>query len=79
MTEDVRIITFPSVWHALRAEKLLQGAGLGCALIPVPRELSSSCQGLAAKVPAHALDAALALLDGQKVLMEKRGVTVKKA
>ena len=79
MVEEIRIITFPSVWHAFRAEKILKGAGLSCALIPVPRELSSSCQGLAAKIAEADLEQALALLDTEKVQMEKRGVKLNKA
>ena len=78
MLETIRIITFPSVWHAFRAEKILKAAGIDCTMIPVPRELSSSCQGLAAKIAAQALDQALTLLDEQQVQMEKRGVTVNK-
>ena len=79
MAEEIRIITFPSVWHAFRAEKILKGASLTCALIPVPRELSSSCQGLAAKIAEADLERALALLDAEKVQMEKRGGKVNKA
>jgi hypothetical protein len=79
LSEEIRIITFPSVWHAFRAEKVLKGAGVTCALIPVPRELSSSCQGLAAKIAQTDLEQALALLDAEKVQMEKRGVKVNKA
>ena len=78
MAEEIRIITFPSVWHAFRAEKILKAAGVPCTLIPVPRELSSSCQGLAAKLNEALLDRALELLDAQQVLMEKRGVAIKK-
>ena len=78
MAEEIRIITFPSVWHAFRAEKLLKAAEIPCMLIPVPRELSSSCQGLAAKLDESLVDRALALLDVQQVLMEKRGVAIKK-
>ncbi len=29
--------------HALRAEKVLQQAGIACKLIPIPRHLSSDC------------------------------------
>ena len=78
MLETIRIITFPSVWHAFRAEKILKAAGIACTMIPVPRELSSSCQGLAAKIAPEVLEQALALLDEQQVQMEKRGVTVSK-
>lgn len=78
MAEEIRIITFPSVWHAFRAEKILKAAGISCSLIPVPRELSSSCQGLSAKVTETDLERALELLDTQQVMMEKRGVKVNK-
>jgi len=37
------VVLFPSVNHCMRAESLLQAAGLACKLIPVPRELSSDC------------------------------------
>ncbi len=37
------VIIVPSTSHALRAEKLLQAAGIDCKLIPVPRQLSSDC------------------------------------
>ena len=78
MADEIRIITFPSVWHAFRAEKILKAAGVSCLLIPVPRELSSSCQGLAAKVTESSLPQALEILDAQQVLMEKRGVIINK-
>jgi hypothetical protein len=77
-SNEIRIITFHSVWHAFRAEKLLKAHHIPCALIPVPRELSSSCQGLAAKLDSSFLEQALALLDEQNVQMEKRGVIVHK-
>ena len=79
MSEEIRIITFPSVWHAFRAEKVLKSAALACSLIHVPRELSSSCQGLAAKIAEADLERALTLLDTEKVQMEKRGVKLNKA
>ena len=78
MSEEIRIITFPSVWHAFRAEKVLKTAALACSLIPVPRELSSSCQGLAAKIAETDLERALSLLDAEKVQLEKRGVKLNK-
>ena len=74
MAEEIRIITFPSVWHAFRAEKILKAAELSCTLIPVPRELSSSCQGLAAKVDESHLNRVLELLDAQQVLTEMRAL-----
>lgn len=41
-----RLITFDSTHHALRAETLLEAAGIEIMIIPTPRELSASC-GLA--------------------------------
>ena len=76
MTEEILILTFPSVWHAFRAEKLLKAAEFSCTLIPVPRELSSSCQGLAAKVKKTDLLCILDLLDLNNVLLEKRGAEI---
>lgn len=47
------VATFPSVHDALQFEKTLKEAGLKLQLIPVPREISSSC-GIAAKFsPEH--------------------------
>jgi|YNPNPStandDraft_1061719.scaffolds.fasta_scaffold31271_3 hypothetical protein len=40
------IVLLPSTSHAIRAEKVLNAAGISCRLIPVPRHLSSDC-GLA--------------------------------
>jgi uncharacterized SAM-binding protein YcdF (DUF218 family) len=37
------VILVYSTSYALRAEKLLSKAGIGCKLIPVPRHLSSNC------------------------------------
>lgn len=76
LADEFRIITFPSVWHAFRAEKALKSARINCKLIPVPRELSSSCQGLAAELSANDLAQALDLLDKQQILMEKRGIKI---
>ena len=37
------VILFHSTSHAIRAEKVLQKAGLQSKMIPVPRQLSSDC------------------------------------
>ena len=37
------VILVHSTSHAMRAEKLLQKAGIICKLIPVPRHISSNC------------------------------------
>jgi len=41
--DEHTVILFHTSNHALRAEKILQGEGIGCKLIPVPRHLSSDC------------------------------------
>jgi hypothetical protein len=48
--------------HALRAEKLLQRAGVACKLIPVPRHLSSDC-GVCLRVARRELDGARSALE----------------
>ena len=41
--ESWEVVLFQSVSQAIRAEKILIGAGVPCKLIPVPRHLSSDC------------------------------------
>nr|PZN04397.1 MAG: hypothetical protein DIU66_04975 [Bacillota bacterium] len=43
------MVTFPSVHHALRFESAVKPTGISFQLVPVPREISSSC-GVAAMV-----------------------------
>ncbi len=50
--EKYLVVTFPSVSHALRFEKLMLGLQAPVKLIPVPRVISSSC-GIAARLPAE--------------------------
>ena len=37
------VVLFRSSSHALRAEKVLQEAGMSIKMIPTPRQLSSDC------------------------------------
>jgi hypothetical protein len=37
------VVLFHSTAHAIRAEKVLNGAGFKIKLIPTPRQLSSDC------------------------------------
>ncbi|MGQ9466243.1 MAG: DUF3343 domain-containing protein [Anaerolineae bacterium] len=55
------VIIVPSVSHALRAEKILQAAGVACKLIPVPRHLSSDC-GVCVRIRQEDQEAADAAL-----------------
>ena len=48
--------------HAIRAEHLLQRAGIGSKLIPVPRHLSSNC-GVCVRIEREHVEAAKQALD----------------
>lgn len=76
MTE-VCVITFSSVAHAFRAEKILQGKGFDVKLIPVPRRLTDSCDGLAAVVNESDIDTIVELLVQSGVGMLRKGVRVR--
>jgi len=70
------VITFPSIYHAFRAEKLLKAESIKCKLIPVPRELSAACDGLAAQIEKADLEQAVSLLSKHSVIMTKPGVEI---
>jgi len=42
-TGDRAVLLFHTSSHAFRAEKLLLEASIECALVPLPRQLSSDC------------------------------------
>ena len=42
-TQQYAVFLFPSVSHALKAEKILKDRGIAHKLIPVPRHISSDC------------------------------------
>lgn len=65
------LITFDSTHHALRAEQVLEGAGLTPDIIPTPREITASC-GLSLSLVASDLPRALELLRAVEVTF--RGV-----
>ncbi|WP_338823245.1 hypothetical protein MHOCP_14620 [Moorella humiferrea] len=71
MPDLVVLLTFPSPYYALKAEKIVQGAGLQGRLIPMPRELSSLC-GLALELEPGISDCALDLLLAAGVKLEKK-------
>jgi len=68
------IITFPSVYHAFRGKKILKGQGIAVELIPIPRELSGACEGLAASVDEVYVQQAVELLETNNVVMLKKGI-----
>jgi hypothetical protein len=63
------VILFHSTSYALRAERVLAQAGIGCKLIPVPRHLSSDC-GVCVRVERPDRETALAALEAAKVEVE---------
>ncbi|MBC7325005.1 MAG: DUF3343 domain-containing protein [Moorella sp. (in: Bacteria)] len=71
MPEVVVLITFPSTYYALKAEKIVRGAGLQGRLIPMPRELSSLC-GLALELEPGISTRALDLLLAAGVRLDKK-------
>lgn len=58
--ETYCVVTFESTQHSLMFEKLLKDNRLGVKLMPVPRQLSSSC-GTAAYVSCDEKDKILGL------------------
>lgn len=73
---DMWVITFLSVTHALRAEKLLKNKKISVKLIPIPRELRGPCEGLAAQLQEEDIDQAVAFLEENGIEMVRRGVKV---
>lgn len=68
------IITFPSVYHAFRGKKILTEQGISVELIPIPRELSAACEGLAALIDKTSVPQAVAILETKNVVMLKKGI-----
>jgi len=60
------IITFHTTAAAIETEKLCHEAGLPGRLIPVPREISSSC-GMAWRCPTGSREEVSALIQREKV------------
>ncbi len=60
MNKKICIMTFHTTYHALNFEKALKREGIEVKLIPVPRDLSSSC-GSAARFSLDDREKALTL------------------
>lgn len=60
------VVLFHSTTHAIRAEKVLQRAGLTIKLIPTPRQISSDC-GVALRFDPTDQDAVAATLQENQV------------
>jgi len=70
------LITFPSVYHAFRAERLLGQQHINVEMVPVPRSLSGSCEGIAAVVSQDQLQAAVDLLGEHRIIMLHKGIRI---
>ncbi|HOG16245.1 MAG: hypothetical protein A4E73_00979 [Syntrophaceae bacterium PtaU1.Bin231] len=58
------VILFPSVSHALTAEKILKKEGLSFKLIPLPKHISSDC-GICIRCPASSMEKIVQVLAGR--------------
>lgn len=63
------VIIVPSTSHAIHAEAVLKAAGIGCKMIPVPRQISSDC-GVCIRVAREDAEQARAALDTAAVAWE---------
>lgn len=63
------VVTFHITQHALIFEKILKNNGIEVKLMPVPRQVSSSC-GTAAKIPCELEDAIKKLCDEENIQIE---------
>ncbi|MGE5508292.1 MAG: DUF3343 domain-containing protein [Chitinophagales bacterium] len=57
------ILLFPSIHQVLRAERVLQQAGVPGSVVPIPRDLATDC-GMAWSMPPQGLPEALRTLSG---------------
>lgn len=69
MIQRFAVILVGSTSHAMRAENLLNRAGIDCKLIPVPRNLSSDC-GLCLRIASGDAAKARGILEKAKVQVE---------
>ena len=63
---NYRLYLVPSASHAVKGENALIVAGIACALIPVPRTISSEC-GVCLRVSLKHVDHASEVLSGADV------------
>jgi hypothetical protein len=60
------VVLFHSTAHAIRAEKVLTGAGFRTKMIPTPRQLSSDC-GMALRFDLNIRSGVAAVLEENRV------------
>ena len=70
IAERYAVILVYSTSHAIRAEHVLNQAGISSKLIPVPRHLSSDC-GVCLRVERTDVKAARRALEASKVEIEE--------
>ena len=63
------VVMFASTSHAIRAERILDTAGISNKLITVPRHLSSDC-GVCLRIDRSDVEAARAALSRSRVQVE---------
>jgi len=63
---DYGVVLFHSATHAIRAEKVLVGAGIRTKMIPTPRQLSSDC-GMALRFEPGSWARVTAVLEENRV------------
>lgn len=73
MNAEHAVILVYSTSYALRAEKILQHAGVASRLIPVPRQLSSDC-GVCVRIDRVDQESACRALEAARV--ETEGIYV---
>jgi len=61
------VVLMPSIHDVVAAERRLIAAGIGCDMIPTPRQLSSDC-GMALACDCEAIPAVRALLEGSPIV-----------
>jgi hypothetical protein len=69
MNSEYVVILVQSTSQALKGERLLNRAGIGCKLILVPRHLSSDC-GVCLRVAREDSQAALKALEEAHLVLE---------
>jgi hypothetical protein len=71
MTHDqYSVVIVYSTSHAVPLEKLLQGKGIPCKLIPVPRQISSDC-GVCVRILRSDVEAVRHVIDAAHVEVEE--------
>ncbi len=62
-------VLLPSTNHALRAERVLQSAGIASKLIPVPRHISSQC-GVCLRISVEFIEKAMDALQSENLKID---------